>query len=1016
MRNLVCIPLLFTLLTGLVTGPTLAHAETERPGVVRAPAPTVVPPPEMQALDDDQVRPPLPGSAVPTDPRDGTTRERDQAHEILASGRFDRAVVNGYAESGGDDVLFGDLRYIDNVEMDIAENGDIYVALGKNPEDFYEYIEILRSTNGGDSFELIGTIDSADPDYDRLYTLDVIEGNTDRVYITYMHYNTARGGFDMRVAYADIPAASPSWQIRTVMDTAGVSFLGPDLTTDVTSFSGYYLYAVCAGLDGNGDDIWFSRSTDYGNTWSTPYRVSSITSSGNLMYSRPRIAYGSSGRLHLSYVYTERLQSTFDDGVRYRMATNFGAAPADWPATTWALTPTDDGEDCFIQAMVADPITNHIGVLFTGYSSSSPRLFESTNAGDTWSFADLHDVPMIGANDAVIDHAAGRLYVVGFVSGGEETFNRTAYVSTPTSDFSDWNTPLYFGEHSTWFGGRPTIAIDPSRTDGVAFAYTANTASPDYQAAFDAQWRSGEGYPNYEEGFPLAIPSGGSSQRTAPAVVDLDGDGIQEIVFGNVDGTIYVVDVDGTVREGWPVDVGTLGGRTSPVAVGDLNGDGVVEIVAGTADGRVFALAPDGTVRGGFPVDLGTGQATFVAIGAVGPPYPRWIVAVSGNEQARINWRGAVEFKSGTLNGTHNSSPAIGDIDGDGDAEIVYAFTPTAGGGAVQVVNGDLQGGVQMFRAVAEPISDSVSLGDVDLDGDLEITVPTTTGKMYVLHHTGSDVAGFPYTSASGSPLSRAAIDQILGISPPELIFAARNWQVHVVYSTGVEQSSFPASTTTGWYLRGAPIVTSVASTSGNYVVIGSRDQKLWSFRNVGAAPASGWPRSVGDPIEVTPAAGDLDGDGRTEIVFLGNASLHVIDVAVGRSASSEWWTMEGADAARTGCANCDEDIVTAVDGTVTSGTRVALRMMSGNPARGPVEFTFALPARSIVDLEVYDLRGRRVRQVERTELGAGPHQLVFDGRDQSGEELARGSYIARLRVRDVNGTQDALQKFTWMR
>ena len=56
--------------------------------------------------------------------------------------------------------------------------------------------------------------------------------------------------------------------------------------------------------------------------------------------------------------------------------------------------------------------------------------------------------------------------------------------------------------------------------------------------------------------------------------------------------------------------------------------------------------------------------------------------------------------------------------------------------------------------------------------------------------------------------------------------------------------------------------------------------------------------------------------------------------------------------------------------------------------------------------LEVLDLRGRVVRTLATGSRGEGRHEVVFDGRDQRGERLASGVYLARLRVAGSEQTQ----------
>jgi flagellar hook assembly protein FlgD len=51
--------------------------------------------------------------------------------------------------------------------------------------------------------------------------------------------------------------------------------------------------------------------------------------------------------------------------------------------------------------------------------------------------------------------------------------------------------------------------------------------------------------------------------------------------------------------------------------------------------------------------------------------------------------------------------------------------------------------------------------------------------------------------------------------------------------------------------------------------------------------------------------------------------------------------------------------------------------------------------------LEVFDLRGRRVKELFRGELGRGPHAIRWDGTDHTGARLASGTYLVRLERQD---------------
>ena len=124
---------------------------------------------------------------------------------------------------------------------------------------------------------------------------------------------------------------------------------------------------------------------------------------------------------------------------------------------------------------------------------------------------------------------------------------------------------------------------------------------------------------------------------------------------------------------------------------------------------------------------------------------------------------------------------------------------------------------------------------------------------------------------------------------------------------------------------------------------------------------------------------------------------------------------MAGYDPQRTSCLDCATNLVTAVDPAVRN-TMISFSAPSPNPTNGSLVFSYKLPQRASVEMEVFDARGRRVRTVARFEQEAGEHQLGFDGRDQRGQQLASGQYFGRLRVRGPNQNEELTRKFVVLR
>ena len=82
------------------------------------------------------------------------------------------------------------------------------------------------------------------------------------------------------------------------------------------------------------------------------------------------------------------------------------------------------------------------------------------------------------------------------------------------------------------------------------------------------------------------------------------------------------------------------------------------------------------------------------------------------------------------------------------------------------------------------------------------------------------------------------------------------------------------------------------------------------------------------------------------------------------------------------------------------------------NPFRQETSLSFTLDQRGRVAIAVYDITGRRVRQLADSPFEAGRHSVAWDGTDSHGEQVCSGIYFYRL----TSGTRSHTGKITLLR
>jgi len=97
---------------------------------------------------------------------------------------------------------------------------------------------------------------------------------------------------------------------------------------------------------------------------------------------------------------------------------------------------------------------------------------------------------------------------------------------------------------------------------------------------------------------------------------------------------------------------------------------------------------------------------------------------------------------------------------------------------------------------------------------------------------------------------------------------------------------------------------------------------------------------------------------------------------------------------------------VSAVDDPSGVPARTELLGAYPNPFNPSTRIAFRLAASNRVELGIYDLQGRLVRELIAEEMAAGDHDVIWDGRNQAGHTTSSGVYLYRLRAGKTSETK----------
>ena len=401
--------------------------------------------------------------------------------------------------------------------------------------------------------------------------------------------------------------------------------------------------------------------------------------------------------------------------------------------------------------------------------------------------------------------------------------------------------------------------------------------------------------PDLEPGFPVYALHTAGSYHAGPAIhtlvgnIDLDPE-LEILVTGLANGPLYAWNHDGTAVPGWPV---SLVSRAAYPTLGQLAPDPSSYVPQLDVFAAYYGVQPS--------------LAAFFGTGAVLPGWPRNSANYIATPAALANVNGGVtdeifveeeDWKlhgyradggvlpgwpaSQLVGGQERHTPAVLDLDGDGDLEILTASGSISPGGVSLLAYHHDAAPVSGFPWSTSGYVDTFpAAGDVDGDGALEVIVVrhTTTSPFLAevevrsLNGTIERVMTAIHGVGYGTAPALADLD---GDGFPEIILQT-DGALDVWKGNGTPFPGWPRVWSNNhWMGESAPVVGDVTGDGQPDILVTSQLAGSSTAGEVRLYDRSGnlhphFPKSLTIGGGAVPAIADIDLDGRNEIVVSGS-------------------------------------------------------------------------------------------------------------------------------------------------
>ncbi|MCF7858586.1 MAG: T9SS type A sorting domain-containing protein [Candidatus Cloacimonetes bacterium] len=530
--------------------------------------------------------------------------------------------------------------------------------------------------------------------------------------------------------------------------------------------------------------------------------------------------------------------------------------------------------------------------------------------------------------------------------------------------------------------GPSFIIQTPQDCNYDTYYYTLNITAPvsggatfemDYQMEFEVSL--------FQQNWPWY----GSNQVFAnPIISDFDEDGVKNVLIIDAESNINLLQPNAQMVSGFP-----WSGEANiwkSVAYGDIDADGSDDIVIADRDGEIYALNSAGSQ----------------------------IFSVNVESQNLL-------------------TPMISDIDGDGQLDVVTFDL----GNKLSVFNNEGDMLPNFPVELSNTLFRDMASVDLNEDGKNEILITLLDAKLYAFNDSGENLEGFPFELSAISATEPIILDNkkiIIGtvdeklyiISPGgdllftqvlnskvagsaiaadydndevlDIAFVTENGEFFVIHQNGDLLPGWPVNIV-GSFSK-PPLAVDLDNDDALELVAFSDSNDMYAFHQDGTELEFA-PVTVAIGCYGPASVEDIDADGDFDFVSGISSGVLIIDCKLPKGTKIPWSTYRG-NYRRTGYYG-DNVVLTEADPVHELLTVPILEQNYPNPFNPRTNISFSLPEESRVDLDIYNIRGQKVKQLANDELRTKGKQVIqWDGTDNNGKNVGSGIYFYKLQVNNA--------------